>query len=657
MKKIILGSVLMLLALPVGAVTIVVPDGETQTGVTVDSFQVQEVYGTTKDTSVLGQQIIENGGESYDSNLYSYAAQTVQSGGISNQTNVQYRAYQYVYGQSNGTILNGGTMTVYAGGTSSGTILNAGTQIVRGYDQNAQIGVGALQRVESGGVAENTVISGRQEVYGTAQNTVLNAGTQLIEENATFLNGTNNGGRLYIYDYATVSDLTVNGGETVVYPNVDLTGTTTLNQSAITFYDNATLDDLQMNNGHVEMFALGLGTLTLNQLSGRGTFGLTSNFSGGTNDKLVVGGGSGQFGLIVTDYSLEENLPDRIALIDQTGGSSQFYLVGGAMDAGAFEYELVHSGQEWALQKTYNHTDSSILAKNTFSSLSSIFYTHLRNLNTRLGETHFAHENGLWVRAINRRVELNYRDNSDADIDIWGIQGGFDIDVPQNWVDSWNIGFSTAYTTSDQKFDRTGDGDGYTNSVSLYSTIINQRRQYLDLIATYYHHRQKLTTYMPSGLSVLGRYHLNGWSVSAEAGQRFWLKGNWFLEPQVQATYMWLDDVSYRTTYNTFIKGEDQDSLLGHVGVMGGKQFEDMLSFPFTTFLKAGLLREFRNESKVSVAGHTFHEKLDGNMFEFGIGISADINSRNSFYLNAETYAGSDIRVLWDFNIGFRHNF
>ncbi len=657
MQKLILFGIGMIISSPVWAVTVVVPAGETQSNGMVDSSQIQEVYGTTYNTSVLGQQVLENGGESFASNLYSYSSQTVQSGGVSNQTNVQYRAYQYVYGQSKDTTLNGGTMIVYSGGESYDTILNSGTQIVRGYDKDAQIGVGTLQRVDAGGTADGSIISGRQEVYGTAQNTLLNGGTQLIYENAIFSNGTNNNGRLYIYDYATVSDLTVNGGETLIYPNVDLSGTTVLNNASITFYDNATIDNLQMNNGHVEMFALGLGTLTLNQLNGQGTFGLTSNFSGGTNDTLIVNGGSGSFGLIVTDYSLEETMPERIHLIEQTSGSDQFYLVGGAMDAGAFEYELVHSGSEWVLQKTYNNTDSSILAKNTFSSLSSVFYTHLRNLNTRLKETHFSHEKGAWVRGINRRVELNYRDNSDADIDIWGVQGGFDLDIPQNWVDSWNVGISTAYTISNQKFDRAGHGDGYTNSLSLYSILMNSRHQYLDLIGSYYHHRQKLTTYMPSGLSVVGSYRLNGWSVSAEIGQRFLLQDSWFIEPQLQATYMWLDDVSYRTTYNTLIKGEDQDSLLGRLGVMGGKRVENMFSFPFSAFFKTGLLREFRNESKVSVAGHTFHEKLDGTMVELGVGFSADINSRNSFYFNADTYMGSDIRVLWDLNIGFRHNF
>ena len=52
---------------------------------------------------------------------------------------------------------------------------------------------------------------------------------------------------------------------------------------------------------------------------------------------------------------------------------------------------------------------------------------------------------------------------------------------------------------------------------------------------------------------------------SAEIGQRFLLQDSWFIEPQLQATYMWLDDVSYRTTYNTLIKGEDQEGYPGNL--------------------------------------------------------------------------------------------
>ncbi len=632
--------------------------GDTWSGM-VDSYVNQYVQGTTNNALILGTQTVESGGVANGSNLYAYSSQTINSGGASNNTNIQFWAFENVHsgGVANNTTINGGSMNVYAGGKAFGTLINSGSQVVYGEDSGATIAVGALQTVKAGGSAIGTTILGRQDVYGTAEDTNLAAGTQLIRQNATFTGGTNNGGRLYIYDYATVSDLTLNGGDTTIYPNVDLGGTTKINNASVTFYDNSVIDNLQMNNGNVTMFTFGEGELTIGNLSGNGTFNLESNFANGNNDTLIVNGGSGNFALTVVDYSLEGGLPERIHLVEQNGGSENFYLKGGVMDAGAFEYELVHSGNEWVLQKTQNNTDSSILAKNTFSSLNSIFYTHLRNINTRLGESRFNNARGAWVRGIWREVDLRYNDATDSDIDIGGAQAGFDVSINQKWVKDWTVGLSTAYTSEDQTFDRDGKGEGYTNSVSIYSTMVNEKNQYLDLVGAYYYHRQKLKTYLPSQLPVLGKYNVDAWSLSAEIGQRFDVFDSWFIEPQLQATYMWLDDISYRTNHQTKVEGEKQDSFMARIGLMGGKEFKETLGFPFTVYAKTSLLKEFRNRSEVTIADYTFDEDLGGTIWEFGAGISANIDENNAMYANIATYQGNEIKIPYDISFGFRHSF
>ena len=640
------------------AVSQYVNAGDTWSGM-VDSYVNQYVEGTTNNALILGTQTIESGGVANGSNLYAYASQTVNGGGVSDGTNIQNRAFENVNagGVANNTTINGGSMNVYAGGQSVGTLINSGSQIVYGEDSGATVAAGALQTVKAGGKASGTMIYGRQDVYGSAENTTLVAGTQIIQENAAFSGGTNNGGSLYIYDYATVRDLTLNGGETTIYPNVDLAGTTKINNTAVTFYDNSTIENLQMDNGRVEMFTFAEGELSIGNLSGNGVFNLESNFANGNNDTLVVNGGSGNFALVVEDYSLEGGLPEKIHLVEQNGGTENFYLQGGVMDAGAFEYELVHSGSEWVLQKTQNNTDSSVLAKNTFSALSSIFYTHLQNINTRLGESRFKKARGAWVRGIKREVDLNYNDATDSDVDIGGAQAGFDVSINQKWVKDWTVGLSAAYTSEDQTFDRDGRGDGNTNSVSIYSTMVNDKNQYLDLVGAYYYHRQKLKTYLPSQLPVLGKYDVDAWSVSAEIGQRFDVFEAWFVEPQLQVTYMWLDDISYRTNYQTKVVGEKQDSFMTRIGVRGGKDFKDTFAFPFTIYAKMGLLKEFRNKSEVSIADYTFKEDLGGTLWEIGAGMSAYIDENNNLYASVATYQGNEVKIPFDISFGFRHSF
>lgn len=79
---------------------------------------------------------------------------------------------------------------------------------------------------------------------------------------------------------------------------------------------------------------------------------------------MDIGGDNGNFGLIVHDYSADGNLPAEFKLIDETSSAADnFYLVGNAVDVGAFRYNLQHDGDDWVLHRTQEHTDSSLIAK------------------------------------------------------------------------------------------------------------------------------------------------------------------------------------------------------------------------------------------------------------------------------------------------------
>lgn len=129
----------------------------------------------------------------------------------------------------------------------------------------------------------------------------------------------------------------------------------TLNDSQWLFDKNSQLTNLSLNNGEI---ISQLNTdkkfnyLTVNNLSGTGTFSLNTDLANQQSDKIVVKGeDSGEFGLIVTDSGNEPQTENgKVTLVETQTGTAQFRLKAREyVDAGAFRYRLYKEGNDWVL--------------------------------------------------------------------------------------------------------------------------------------------------------------------------------------------------------------------------------------------------------------------------------------------------------------------
>ena len=153
-------------------------------------------------------------------------------------------------------------------------------------------------------------------------------------------------------------------------------------------------------------------SLQFDNLSGQGTFGISSSLSEGLSDRILVHSGNGNFGLVIHDYSPEGSTPARYKIIDEdSGAADSFYLVGDAVDVGAFRYGLERDGDDWVLVRTQDVTDSAVIAKNTYSSLASLFYTHLTPVYNHIRSRRNAsgHDNGLWIKGLGPEPDRHLR--------------------------------------------------------------------------------------------------------------------------------------------------------------------------------------------------------------------------------------------------------
>lgn len=665
MKFFFLFSAFLFFSAPASAINSYVNSGDTADGGVVNQVVNQYVSGTSQNQTVYGNQYVQSGGNAYNTSVY--GSQTVQSGGNASGTVVQSYGMANISGQAenftvksgatmnvnsggtaSGTNVTGGTLYVLNGGNASGTVLSSGKMYTRsGGSDTATVINGGTQQVVAGGISSGTKIyNGFQQVYGTAENTVLYGGSQSIMRGATFSSGTVDGGSLTVYSSSSVNGLTVYSGDVLANKYVTFSGTTTLAGGNVDAYGGVRFENLVMNNGRVSVMPTTLSeSISITNLSGAGNFYLNSEVDVGNTDKLIIGSASGTYNIALIDYSATEVFPQNISLIELGSGNADFHLIGGAADIGAFRYNMERNGNEWVLKRTPIFTDSSIVAKNTFVSIQSVFYAHQNNLNSHIQDIRSSKRAGFWAKGFRRKVNFDFSDNSESKTNIWGGQIGFDFRLPQKMFDYMIVGAYWGHSNSRQRFDRDGMADADTNSVGLYTTMHIADGFFVNADVAYYRHSQNLTSYLPMGMEVLGHYKTNGWSAAVQTGKRFLLKNVWFVEPELKLTYMKMDSIRYRTTMNTSVYGRNADSFMGKVGVTGGRNMSDVLGIQSEAFVNLGISREFENRSKVRVADYDFKEDLSDTLYETGFGFNAFFNDKIGIYANFAAFFGDRVSV------------
>ena len=565
--------------------------------------------------------------------------QNIESGGTAEQTTVN-NGTQNVLGSATDTTLNGGVQNV--SGTVTNTTINGGTQNVLGSATNTAIN-GGTQIVASGGMAQNTnLTSGTQEVSGTTTNTTINGGTQNVETGGVSENAILSAGNLNLYM----------GGE--------LRGQTQINGGALNVVGTGKIPEISMSGGQVNLVSgAGHTALDIDKLSGTGVFSLQSDLSGDVSDHISVQSGEGDFGLIIHDYSKEGKLPNSFNVIAENSSGADFYLVGDAVDVGAFKYSLEHQGNNWALVRTPELTESSIIAKNTYTSIASLFYSHLNPVNNRIRGSHKAsgHNNNLWFKGIGERVKLRYKDKTHSRLDIYGGEIGYDYNIWQSGGNVLKLGAYAGYTESEQKYDRAGRGDAETKSLGVYATLMTEQNLFFDIIGTYFWHHQRIKSYTPAGFDVYGKYDTNGWQGSFYTGYRWEFGKNWFLEPAVGINYIHVEGVDYRTNFNTKVSAADTDYITGSIGLSGGRGFTLQNKATLDMYGRLALLHDWDGKSTVDVANYRFKEEISATRYELGLGLNVASSRFGSAYVEASTQLGDDVKIPISLNFGWSFAF
>ena len=277
----------------------------------------------------------------------------------------------------------------------------------------------------------------------------------------------------------------------------------------------------------------------------------------------------------------------------------------------------------------------------------------LNDLYKRMGDLRATpYKSGAWVRYNGGKLKWS---DGDLENDFHMIQVGIDTMPTEN-----NVRFGTAfsYTKGDADFDG-GSADLDTYSLAMYGTWLGDKGQYIDVIGRMASIKNDASarSLTGHGNAYDGKMDNIGLSLSAEAGWRFAMPYNLFIEPQVEATYSYIDSDSFRYADRKY-ELQSTDSFIARAGFMAGIQCPDNKG---NVYVRASVVHDFMGETDVKVSNahmsRTVSNDFGGTWGEFGIGANVSVSDSTYFYADVEHTTGGEIEEPWRVNLGVRYNF
>ena len=358
------------------------------------------------------------------------------------------------------------------------------------------------------------------------------------------------------------------------------------------------------------------------------------NYTGTVSDKLANGSVKAEALFDGISLGNDNATPERITTSDGLWGGAS-----------------VHEKKGDEITSTYSGPSSLITSTTDLALMNGLVWrSQLTNLSDRMGTLRtMPQAAGAWARYNNGRL-----DGRGLEYDYSTIEVGFDAPVSSNFL----VGVSFDYTIGDTDLNAgSADNDVYT--LGLYGTYYGDNGGFVDLMAKIGRIDNEYNVANSAG-SEKGDYMMTGAIVGVEAGHRFDLAHNMFVEPQVQLSYSWLRATDYATNIRS-VDFETIESLVARVGVMGGMKFAENRG---AAYLKASYTHDFLGnvDAAMYAVGDKINsakisDELDDNWAEVSLGVSYSVTDTLNTFLDVGTGFGGDIDQKWRINFGARYAF
>lgn len=499
-----------------------------------------------------------------------------------------------------------------------------------------------------------------------------------VLDSSTIIGG--NGNLLEVVDHSTanfnVDNSTLNGNlvadttstlNVTLQRNAQLTGNIinsdklAINSGASwTLADSNQVNSLAMGGGRVSFGEGAHKTLTLGELSGRGTFEMRVNLDERQGDLLrVEGQATGSHGLYVKNTGSEAVDPDmqRLLLVDTDGGDAQFRLVGGRADLGVYSYELEQQGDDWFIVgsgRGISPSTQSVLA--LFNAAPNIWNSELSTLRSRMGEVRGHEQGGGWMRAYGSRFNASTGDGVDYRNNQSGLTLGADAPMPVS-VGQLSLGLMAGYSKNDLAIGQGTSGKIGSYYVGGYGTWLLDDGYYLDAILKLNRFRNESKVAMSDGAKAKGRYESTGLGGSLEFGRNIRFDDGYFLEPYAQFSSVWVKGDSYALNNGMQARNNQTQSVLAKVGASAGRSVALKDGGVVRPYLRLAAAQEFSRDNEVKVNSTRFDNKLFGSRAEVGAGVSVSLSERLQLHADFDYMKGKQVEQPWGANVGLKFAF
>ena len=411
----------------------------------------------------------------------------------------------------------------------------------------------------------------------------------------------------------------------------DTTSKIIFNNATVEIAEGNTVDvqgELTSTNGQLVLNEAGEGTVKIATLTEGST--LDAVASGSLNDKL--GGDLNAFN-------------DAITITQGAEGTTLVMKEG--LVAGEKTAQLTGEGkvdETTVTEKTNSVMESSLeMAASMPLAMNRILTNDVRKRMGDLRASDGTH--GAWARYDGGKLS----GENGLDSEFHTIQVGVDTVAS---ADAPRVGVAFAYTDGDMDHVR-NSSDMQAYSLTGYATWMADNGMFLDTVVR----MSKFDNDLTVDGRLKGQMDSLAVGVSAEGGWRFDLTDMFYVEPQAEVAYTYINGDDF-TLGEASYKVEGLDSLTGRLGFASGIKCPNNKG---DVYLRASVVHEFLGDSKITgtASGSTGIVEIDGKdtWVEYGLGANFNLTDTTYFWADVERTSGSYLDEDWRATVGVRHAF
>lgn len=330
------------------------------------------------------------------------------------------------------------------------------------------------------------------------------------------------------------------------------------------------------------------------------------------------------------------------ALVQNVSSADDTLTVTGNVDEGLVNGALT-IGEDGTTSMSKNRVMEAALET---ASVSSIALDRIltNDLRKRMGDLRSANgEHGLWVRWDGGKL----KGDSGLTNNFNTIQIGADTAAGQNV----RLGLAASFTHGDIDHSR-GSSDMEGVALAGYGVWMAQNGLFADVVGRIGTFRTDMSVDGHDGTldSLVA-------SLSGEVGWRIDLNEMFYLEPQAELAYTYIEGDKFglgSARYDI----DDTDSLIGRAGLAAGFKLPDDRG---DIYARASVVQQFMGDAKISGQNNGMLNtyKLDGDdtWVEYGIGSNIRLTDAVYAWIDVERTEGATIDEEWRGTVGLRYSF